>query len=111
MNKMDNARNTMVSTLEQEHKQHDNGDDDFVIISSCYDDFVVISAVGVDDDDFAVIHSAGDDNDDDHYALSNNAEFWEHHFSNPGATNNHFYRSCIPYLLKNLAHFSGQQNS
>ena len=83
MNKMDMARNTMVSTLEQEHKQHDNGDDDFVIISSCYDDdyddFAVISAGVIvddfavicsasDDDDFAVILSTCDDNDDDHYA-------------------------------------------
>ena len=74
-----------------------------------------------DDDHYALSNNAEflehhfnhacDDNDDDHYALSNNAEFWEHHFSHPAATNNHFYRSCIPYLLKNLAHFSGKQNS
>ena len=57
----------MVSTFEQEHKQHDNGDDDFVIISSCYDgdydDFAIISAGVIVDDDFAVICSASDDDD------------------------------------------------
>ena len=38
---------------------------------------------------------ACDDNDDDHYALSNNAEFWEHHFSHPAATNSQTSRCTV----------------
>ena len=53
----------------------------------------------------------GDDDDDDHYALSDNRKFWDWHYSNPGKSNVHFYRPSIPYLLKSMALFSGEQNS
>ena len=101
--------NFLLSTLEQKHKQqqHDNGADEFVIISSCYDydDFAVICSAS-DDDDFAVIYSAGDDNDDDHYALSNNAEFWKHHLSHACDDNDDDH-----YALSNNAEFWEHQFS
>ena len=86
-----------------------------MIISSCYDGdydvFAVISAgfvvdddfavfCSASDDDFAVILSTCDDNDNDHYALSKNAEFLEHHFSHACDDNDDDH-----YALSNNAEF------